>query len=211
MALTAFTAKKYLCLPVGLQQWLLCSRWHLCLYFQPVNYLICMCTSTEQWMSFWLVRSWLISTRLYETLSQSATAPLPHVLFAAGNRSECTVKWLVLRGVEPSIITPPVSLVIFVTLKYSLTSEDMQRRVSCSDARKPSSLCTWYEVSPCICCTVKLAAKFVLSVILMVHGDTPVCCCLCLLVILFSLILLWKPILSVFCYTYFAIYFPFVV
>ena len=35
----------------------------------------------------------------------------------------------------------------------------MQRRVSCSDARKPSSLCTLYEVSPCICCIVKLAAS----------------------------------------------------
>ena len=70
-----------------------------------------------------------------------------------------TVKWLVLRGVEPSIITPPVSLVIFITLKYSLTSEDMQRRVSCSDARKPSSLCAWYEVSPCICCTFKIEAS----------------------------------------------------
>jgi len=35
----AFTAKKFLCLPVGLQQWLLCSRWQLCLYFQSVNYL----------------------------------------------------------------------------------------------------------------------------------------------------------------------------
>jgi len=110
-------------------------------------------------MSFWLVRPWLISTRLCGTLSPGATAPIPRVLFSTANRSECTVKCLVLRGVEPSIITPPASLVIFITLKYSLTSEDRQRRVSCSDARKLSSLCAGYEVSPCICCTVKLGAS----------------------------------------------------
>lgn len=110
-------------------------------------------------MSLWLVRSWLISTRRCGTLAPSATAPIPHVLFSTANRSECTVKCLVLRGVEPSLITPPVSLVIFITLKCSLTSHDMQRRVSCSDARKLSSLCTGYEVSPCICYTIKLAAS----------------------------------------------------
>ena len=107
---------------------------------------------------------------------------------------------------------PPVSLVIFITLKYSLTSEDMQRRASCSDARKPSSLCTWYEVYPCICCTVKLGAsvRFIgdfnglwryCGLPLTVPANCP----------FFSLIFLRKPLLSAFCYTYFAIYFSFVV
>lgn len=162
-------------------------------------------------MRFWFVRPWLISTRLCGTLSPSATAPIPHVLFSTANRSECTVKCLALRGVEPGTNTPPLSLVIFITLKYSLTSEDMQRRVSCGDARKPSSLCTAYEVSHCICCSVKIAA----SVRFISDFDGSWRCCGLFLTVPadcpFFRIFRQKTLLSVFCYTYFAIYFSFVV
>lgn len=133
----------------------------------------------------------IISTRLCGTLSPSTTAPLPPVLFANGNRSERAVKWLVLCGAKPSIIMPPVSLVIFVTLKYSLSSEDIQRRVSQWCAKNGFAV-------HCFVGLTNLRLQFVLSMILMVRRNTAVCFWLCLLIVLCFRIFVWKTLLSVF-------------
>lgn len=64
MTKVGVSVNKRPCWPLGLQEVLLCTWWHLYLYSQHTKCLICECTYTERRTSCWPVRSWLILTLL---------------------------------------------------------------------------------------------------------------------------------------------------